>query len=210
MGLKVIAVDPLPTAPGLALADEAHAFDLADVESVLRIARGAHGVVTLGADYPMPTLAKVCARLSLPGPSIETMHAATNKYQMRERFAKAGITGPRSIRCGDLTAAVDAHARLATDTIFKPTISNGGRGVTKVVAPADLRSIEDAYDRARVETRGDGILVEEFVDGPEFSLELITYRGKTSIVAVTDKLTSGAPHFVELGHSRTTRRDGIS
>ena len=48
--------------------------------------------------------------------------------------------------------------------------------------------------------------VEEFVDGPEFSIETLTHAGTTKVfVAVTDKLTSGAPYFVELGHNQPSR-----
>jgi biotin carboxylase len=61
--------------------------------------------------------------------------------------------------------------------------------------------VAKAYDRASRFTRCDGVLVEEFVDGPEFSVEAVTWRGTTHVVAVTDKLTSGPPYYVETGHS---------
>lgn len=207
MGLRVVAIDPSSDAPGLAMSDVGYVFDLADLDSCLKVARssGVSGVVTLAADYPMPVLASLCDLLSLPGPSISAVECATNKRRMRECLTAAGIPGPNSIPCIDLAMAMAAHRRLRVDTIFKPTVSHGGRGVTKVSADADVEAISTAYRRAQIETRGHGILVEEFIDGPEFSVEMLIYRGKTSIVAVTDKVTSGAPYFVEIGHSQPTR-----
>jgi biotin carboxylase len=77
--------------------------------------------------------------------------------------------------------------------------------VTRVGANATGRAITAGFDAALAATREDAVLVEEFVVGPEFSVEAITWRGMTRVVAVTDKLTSGAPHFVELGHSQPSR-----
>ncbi len=156
-GLEVVAVDPSRDAPGLRLADHAYCHDLADVDAVLRAAtrHGISGIATLGADYPMPVLAQVCAALGLPGPVIDAVHRATNKWLMRAAFQSAGLTA--------------------------------------------------GFDAALAATREDAVLVEEFVEGPEFSVEAITWRGMTRVVAVTDKLTSGAPHFVELGHSQPSR-----
>jgi hypothetical protein len=42
--------------------------------------------------------------------------------------------------------------------------------------------------------------VEEFVDGREFSVEALSHNGKHYILQITDKVTSGAPHFIEMQH----------
>jgi formate-dependent phosphoribosylglycinamide formyltransferase (GAR transformylase) len=72
MGLKVIAIDPDPAATGLALATHAYVYDLADRDAILAVAGKHHinGVMTMAADYPMPTLAVLCETLRLPGPSL--------------------------------------------------------------------------------------------------------------------------------------------
>ena len=43
-------------------------------------------------------------------------------------------------------------------------------------------------------------IVEEFIEGWEISVEFISYQGKHYPLQITDKVTTGAPHFVELEH----------
>jgi biotin carboxylase len=56
-----------------------------------------------------------------------------------------------------------------------------------------------------VEETDTEILIEEFVDGPEVSVETVSWKGVHHVIAITDKLTTGDPHWVELGHSQPTR-----
>ena len=206
MGLQVVVIDPLPDAVGMQYADNAYVFDLAD-EECIEIARRhrVNGVMTLAADYPLPMVARICHELKLPGPSCDAVHAATNKYAMRQLFAAAGIPAPRSHHAMTLDEALEAHQKIDGPTIFKPVLSQGGRGITYISARATRDEIKAAFERALHATRADGILVEEFIDGPEFSVEAITFAGVTHVVAVTDKLTSGEPYFVELGHSQPSQ-----
>lgn len=43
-------------------------------------------------------------------------------------------------------------------------------------------------------------LIEEFAQGKEVSVESISFQGRHYVIQITDKDSSGAPHFVELGH----------
>ncbi len=207
MGLRVVAVDPDPAAPGLALATLAGVYDLADLGAILKLARAEEidGIMTLAADYPMPTLAAVCAEMCLPGPRPQVVDAATNKRLMRLALRAAGVPCPLSHHASNLEEARKAVAKLATDTILKPAASQGGRGITRVAAGSAPEVVDWAYLRALKETRADGVMVEQFIEGPEFSVESLTHGGQTHVIAVTDKLTSGAPYYVELGHSQPSR-----
>ena len=206
-GLEVVAIDPSPLAPGLKLAHHKYTYDLSDNQSILTVAHKHQisGVATLGADYPMPLLGTICAQLRLPGPTIDTVACATNKRLMRAAFVDFGVPCPRSIPVKNLIEAVEAISSIGTECIIKPVMSQGGRGITRVAADTAAQEIATAFRIAMRETRADGVLVEEFVDGPEFSVEAITWRKNTHVVAVTDKLTSGAPYYVELGHSQPSR-----
>jgi biotin carboxylase len=207
MGLRVIAIDPDPAAPGLALATFSQVHDLADLDAILAVARAQRiaGIMTLAADYPMPTVAAVCAELNLPGPSLEVVAKATNKRLMRLALSNENVPCPRFIHVETIEQARQAVASLGGDVIFKPAMSHGGRGITRVSDGSPDAVIELAFQRALRETRSDGVMVEEFIDGPEFSIESLTHQGVTRVVAVTDKLTSGAPYFVELGHNQPSR-----
>lgn len=204
LGLEVLAVDPDPYAPGLARSHYPYVADLADEAHLVDLARRHRisGVMTLAAEYPMPALGRICSELSLCGPSPEAVLKATNKRCMRAAFLEAGVLSPRSLAANNSGQAADALAAIATDCLFKPVMSHGGRGITRVPADAPRSFIESAFARAVHETRAEGILVEEFVEGPEFSVEALTWRGQTQVIALTDKSTSGAPYCVELGHSQ--------
>ena len=90
-GLRVVTIDPSPDAPGFEAADAAFACDLGNLEECLRVAQEhrVRGVVTLAAEYPVPTLAYLCETLDLPGIRRETAALATNKARMRQAFAAA-------------------------------------------------------------------------------------------------------------------------
>ena len=207
MGLRVIAIDPSSDAPGLALADQQHIFDLADTGSCLAVAKAnrINGVMTLAADYPIPTVAYIAESLGLPGISTRTAACATNKRLMRCALTEAGAPSPASLSTLNLDEAITAMQQVHGPVIFKPVMSHGGRGITRLPATATRHEIETAFRRAMDSTRAEGVLVEEFVDGPEFSVEALTINGKTYVAAVTDKVTSGAPYFVELGHSQPSQ-----
>jgi biotin carboxylase len=81
--------------------------------------------------------------------------------------------------------------------------------VTKLQQRTDEKSARRAYEHAREISHDDSssLLVEQFVDGAEFSVEAITANGTTRIVACTDKETNGPPHFVEVGHRQPTALD---
>lgn len=207
MGLQVIAIDPSPQAPGLALADQQHVFDLADTEGCLTVAKAndIDGVMTLAAEYPIPTVAYIAETLGLPGITTRTAACATNKRAMRDAFTKGGVPSPASFSALTIDEAVSAMQQVRGPVIFKPTMSHGGRGITRIPDIATRAEIEIAFHRAMNSTRAEGILVEEFVDGPEFSIEAVTFGGETYVVAVTDKVTSGDPYFVELRHNQPSK-----
>jgi biotin carboxylase len=64
--------------------------------------------------------------------------------------------------------------------------------------------LESEYEYSRHESRGGAVIVEEYLQGPEFSIEVMVVDGEPHILQITDKLTTGAPHFVEMGHSQPT------
>jgi len=207
LGLRVAAVDPDPQAIGLGVADARLVVDLADFEAILGFARRERvcGVVTLGADYPMPTLARLCAVLDLPGPSVDAVDKATNKRRMRDALAAAGVPCPNFRWARSADEARLALEEIGVDAVFKPAMSHGSRGVSLVPAGSPAKVVDAAYRHAERQTRADGVMIEAFVDGPECSVETLTYRGHSAIVAVTEKLTSTPPYFVELGHNQPSR-----
>lgn len=204
LGLRVVAIDPNPAAPGRSLVDQFYQRDLAEHAECLQLARQERvgGVLTLAADYPVPLLAFLCRELSLRGLSPEAARVATNKRAMRAALEAAGVPSPRSIAVESLAEAGLAVQRLGGSVIVKPALSSGGRGITRLPERPTSAAVRVACEEAAAVTRAAGVLFEEFVEGPEYSVESLTVSGTTHLVTVTDKLTTDAPFYVEIGHSQ--------
>jgi len=209
LGLRIVLVDNVPDPHAAALADSVHVRDLADVEGCLRIARdaSADAVFSMAADYPVPTWAALCHALALPGITREAAHRATDKAAMRAALAAAGVPVPRWTPVSEpsqLAAAAGGHEGAV---VVKPVRSSGSRGVSRVDARS-RSALESAYARASRAGRSPHALVEEYVGGPEVSVETLTCRGETRVIAVTDKTTTGAPGFVEVAHAQPSALPG--
>lgn len=81
--------------------------------------------------------------------------------------------------------------------IIKPADGGGSQGINKC---ADIEELKNAYNFAKDHSRSKTVIVEDFIDGREFSVEYLSYKGKHYFLQITDKVTSGAPHFIEMQH----------
>lgn len=205
MGYYVLAVDGNPKAPGFNVADKAICADIVNEETMLKIARDEHvdGVIHPCSEVSMAVMGRINDELGLSGISREQAICATNKHLMRKAFEKGNAPSPKSILAQD---AEDAWSRLQnefdTDAILKPSRNSGSRGIAKVSRNMDKGDFIRAYDEALRESRDHSVLIEQFIEGPEFSIEMIVWQGEIHVLTVTDKKTTGAPHFVELGHNQ--------
>ena len=205
MGIYVIAADGDPNAVGLKYADKAIVVNITSEEDVLKVAREEHidGVIHPCSEVSMNVMGRLNDELGLSGISREQAIRATNKHLMREAFEQGNAPSPKSI----LTENVeDAWEHLlndfSTDGILKPSRNSGSRGIAKVTRNMDKDDFLKAYNVALNESRDKSVLIEQFIEGPEFSIEIIVWNGEVNVLTVTDKKTTGAPHFVELGHSQ--------
>ena len=207
LGLYLVAVDPLNSAVGADLADKFYRSDLADEKTILSIAKqhSVNGILTLAADYPVLTVAKICQQLNLKGLSKTAAIVSTHKAKMRQALQSKGINIPQWQETCSVEQATQAVHDLASSVIVKPADSSGGRGVTLIKTNATDEDISQAFYKALTFSRQGVVMVEEFISGKEISVESITIDGKTEIVCITDKLTSEAPFFVEIGHSQPTQ-----
>lgn len=208
-GWRVIVVDGNPEAPGKALADLFEVVDLKDREGLLAIARrcretsGLDGVFTAGTDFSS-SVAWVAERMGLPGIPFEAAMRATDKCLMREAFRRAGVPSPR-FACW----AGDSDPRLILDSlqfplVVKPVDNMGARGVRRVDDPDALI---DACRAALPLSRSSRVIVEDFMDGPELSLDAVVYRGSSTVCGIADRHICFPPSFVEMGHTMPTALD---
>ena len=205
MGLKVVVVDMDPNAVGFNEPDiEKEVISTIDVPRVVDVAKkhGVCGVVTVASDMPMRSVAAVAKEMGLIGISEETAVKATNKADMRRAFEKHGVASPRSYKVSNKKEFEKVINSFHDAFIIKPADNSGSRGIFLVNNVAEAA---EAYEYSHKFSRGGDVVIEEFMRGPEVSVELLAVNGKHHVLQVTDKLTTGAPHFVEIGHSQPSR-----
>lgn len=156
------------------------------------------GVTTIATDIAVPTVAYVAARLNLVGNSEHSAYVSTNKYAMRQTLYDAGVNCPRFALAKSVQDAKLALDRLAFPLIVKPCDRSGSMGVMKVTAVEQLESA--VREALQMSLCGEAVMEEFIEDAREISIEGISYAGSHYVLAVTDKVTTGSPHYVELGH----------
>lgn len=205
MGLKVVALDMNPDAVGFSVPGVIkEVISTIDIPAALNAAKRHHidGVMTLATDMPMRTVAAVARECGLPGISEDTAVKATDKSVMREELLKAGVPVPTFYKAADLCEFMSAVRRMKGPFVVKPADSSGSRGILKV---EDRENAQDAYEYARSFSKNGIVVAEDCMTGPEVSVETLAYDGQVHVIQITDKMTTGAPHFVEMGHTQPTR-----
>ena len=202
LGYYVAVADFNPNAIGIPYADEYYNVSTINEEGVYQAAKafGADGVMTLATDMPMRSVAYTCKKLGLTGICYDTAVKATDKGEMIKAFEKANVEHPWYYIISD--TKVDLPAGITYPCITKPTDNAGSRGVMLVNSREEL---EAALAYSSENGRSGTVIVEEYMVGPEVSVEIIVWQGVPHVLQITDKLTTGAPHFVEMGHSQPSR-----
>ncbi|HUQ86862.1 MAG TPA: ATP-grasp domain-containing protein [Vicinamibacterales bacterium] len=210
IGYRVVAVDREPAAEGFADADANEVVDITDRDGVLHAARrhAIDGIVPLN-DFGVETAAAVAAELGLTGITTNAAGRATRKTSMRAAWDAAALPQPRwraASSMADALAAADAIG--SWPLIVKPADSHGGasRGVSVASSRDELRAaVEFAQQAYREDAE---IIIEEWLDALEHSVETVTWRGETHILAVSDKVKTPLPYRVDKSVDYPTRLEG--
>ena len=179
------------------VADYFYPIDVKEKEQILEVCQrvGINGITTIAADLPVPTINYVASKMGLISNPDEYSQTTTNKYLMRRCFMENGVPSPKFT----LVDASNSYniREFEFPLIVKPTDRSGSKGVEKVLDPVQL---DTAIKRAQDVSFKHEAIIEEFVTGKEISVESISYEGKHYLLQITDKVTTGAPYFVELEH----------
>lgn len=204
MGLHVAVVDFNPQAIGISYADEYYNASTMDEDAVLAAAEKymPDGIMTLATDMPMRGVAKTSDKLHLHSISYETAVKATDKYDMIRAFKEHGVPSPWFFVADSMEELRVHEGEVTFPCIIKPTDNAGSHGVAKVYS---FQELLDRYEYAHSCSRHGKVIVEEFLDGPEVSVEVMVVHGNVHILQITDKMTTEAPHFVEMGHTQPSR-----
>ncbi|MDR2767623.1 MAG: ATP-grasp domain-containing protein, partial [Treponema sp.] len=199
MGLEAAVVDGDPRAPMAELATWFFPIDLKDKEKIASLAEGLakkgglSGVVTAGTDFSL-SVAHVAEKLGLPGVSAETALKASDKEKMRECFRAASLPSPDFV----VLAEAPQKLRFGFPVVVKPADNMGARGCRRADTEAELKA---AFKDALEFSRSSRVIVEEYMEGPEFSLDAIVYQGEITICGFADRHIFFPPYFIEMGHT---------
>jgi biotin carboxylase len=186
-GVRVVAVDRNPDAPGLAAADVAEVVDFSDVDAVIEVARrqAVDGVLTISADRAVPVVAAVAQALGLPGIGTDTAYVMTQKIAMRRVLADAGVPQPEFAAVRNVHEGYAALERVGLPAVLKPADSGGQRGVFRLETADDL---ERHLHVALGESPTGEAIIEAYVEGLELNGLVIVRDGEAFPLTLSDRL----------------------
>lgn len=206
MGYYTTVFDFNPEAIGIQYADDFYRISTIDEKQVFNQAKELKpkAILTAATDMPMRAVAYASEKLGLTSISYETAVISTDKALMAEKLASESVNSPRFIQIdNDNLNNLDVLiSKLTFPVIIKPVDSSGSRGVIKVTDKSDL---EQAIIYSKEYSKMGKIIIEEYIEGDEVSVEVLINDGNIFVIAITDKVTTNSPHFVEVGHYQPTK-----
>lgn len=157
---------------------------------------GINGVIAT-TELTIPIAAYVAEQLHLTGLPYQISETITDKY--RNRVACRDVIGLNQPYFSEFFNREQLLSEsFSYPLIVKPTSKGGKRGITVV---NDLDELLTAFDYAKGYSQDGPVIVEGYISGgQEYSVESLSFAGHHYIIQVTEKISSGPPHCVELGH----------
>lgn len=195
IGLYTVGIDPCEDATCRGDVDAFEVVGGQDYEGTCAVVEkyGIDAIVTAATDKPLVMMARIAEKYGFPFYSVETAQWSTDKFQMKQRFELGDVPHAR----GRLVKSVEETADMVYPVIVKPRDNSGSRGVKLCRTKEELeQSMAEALEYSKL----DSVLVEEFIEGPEYSIEGLHYDGKSEVIQFTEKKTTEFPYNVELCH----------
>lgn len=200
LGIVSVAIDPQPDPPGRAEADFFYQIDGPDYDATRTVALNhkVSGIVTGQMEKPMRIMARLAQDLHLRFHSPEVVERSLDKWLMKRAFQVAGVpcANGRLFKESDMVDE-KSLAGLVFPLIIKPKDATSSQGVYRL---ENFHEIGNYIGISRSFSRTREIIIEEFLDGQEISVEAFTFHGRTSIVQFTKKYVTPFPRTVEMGH----------
>ncbi len=203
LGVDVVLVSQARQ-PGMTGAAQTVWVDRLDAEEISQALAPFHHrhpftrVLSLTESGLLPA-AEVAERLGITGNPLRTVALLQDKRRMRELLADTGVS-PMHTRSVSSAADVRAFCEaVGGPVVLKPATGSGSRSVLRVNTPQEATP---AWARFSA-TGGADALAEEYLDGPEFSVEAFSHQSRHVIIGITDKLI--LDNFVEYGHTMPSR-----
>jgi biotin carboxylase len=194
LGHEVCVVDGSPDAPLLAEADHRVVRSFTDVTGVLGEleAQGIEpvAVATMGSDQAVLPTAQLAERLGLPGLPVDTARTVADKRRMRAAFDRRKVRCPKGREAASFEEAEQAFHQLGAPVVVKPVDGSAQRGVTEVRAEVELSA---AVDRALAASRTGALVLEQYLDGEEYTVNGFLLEREYVPMTVTRRLLHPSP-----------------
>ena len=183
-------------AVGKDFANYFYPISVLDDQAILSVCRqiNPQGVVSAASEVCYIAATKVASQLNLPCNDPKYLLIQTNKYHMRNAFRKSGLETPFFFMTKDINLNQE---KIKFPVIVKPTDRSGSRAICKIT---ESEMLQGAITDALAESFSKEAIIEEFIEGDEYSCESISICGKHHILAITKKFTTNEPNFIETAH----------
>lgn len=201
LGHQAICVDGNPNAIGFTIADKYKHINIVDQDACLEYAKEEEvdGVLTVATDYGVLTVAHITKELQLPGLSYHVAQMIKNKHLVSERLIQSDILKLRqSYQISNVEQVETVKEELQYPVIVKPIDGSGSRGITVVTKESELR--EATIEAINLSVTKNA-LIETFIEGKEYGVEIFVDNFDVHVLAVLDKVMTLPPDFAELGHT---------
>ncbi len=208
LGYTTCVIDADDKAVAITCADVFKKIDLKDKEGILTYAEelknsseGLAAVFTAGTDFSA-SVSYVAEKLGLPAHSFLAATNASVKTQMRECFEKHNVPSPKFFRIGkeDISDSLLQKILEKIDFPFvvKPVDNMGARGCRMVRSEVEFMPAIKAGTEC---SRTGYAIVEEYMDGPEYSIDALVYNGTFTVTGFAVRHIKYPPYFIEIGHT---------
>lgn len=207
-GFTVNVIDADDKAVAIPYADTFRKIDLKDKDGILAYAKelkasenGLAAVFTAGTDFSA-SVSYVCEALGLPAHNYQSAVNASVKTVMRKCFKDAGVPSPEFCRVGKEDISEDLLSKILTQMDFplviKPVDNMGARGCRMV------RNEVEFFPALKVAvecSRTGYAIVEEYMEGPEYSIDALVQNGTFTVTGFAVRHIKYEPYFIEVGHT---------
>lgn len=210
LGLKVFVIDANPDAVCVPLADVFKKIDLKDREGIAEYAIELKekeylvSIFTAGTDFSA-SVAYASEKAQLLSHSFQASVNASDKTLMRTCFDAENVPSPKFIKI-HRNQIVDVLtpefvSKITYPCVVKPVDNMGARGCRMIREKSELLfSVEEAIKNSR----SGNCILEEYMCGPEFSIDALVYDGTMTITGFADRHIYYPPYFIEMGHTMPT------
>lgn len=208
LGFETVVLDANQNAPCVDCADRFVQIDLKDKEKIAQFAASLgpalKGIFTAGTDFSA-SVSYAAEKCGLPCHKYESALNASNKVRMRECFKKAGVPSPEFTQLlrNQITSYVMTSGReeINYPKVVKPVDNMGARGCRMIRNFGEMvSSIESAVHSSRSGT----VILEDYLDGAEYSIDALIYKGTMTITGFADRHIYFPPYFIETGHTMSS------